>query len=251
MPESSRNIENLCEEVAPPAGQTGFTKAPAPLQLLCEQTIDAEDYTDTNANCAQMDCTDASPHLNFKIKGGVEPYIVTIVGIGGENPPIAGSVSGGVFQITPPVNSGGTPGTLAFYIIARSQDPNDCSNVGTVCLGRTYDCNDDAIGGFGDTFGCDCNVSACPHSGSGGNNCANITAICQGTGMFDCGLPTCVPSTGDFGAMIDSLRVGDRKDCRTQTMIDNACAPCIPSVNGSIVTVTDARGTTVARTLLA
>ncbi len=243
---------------APSLADPVFTPTPCRSGDFLEDSLTGSTITLT-LNCSSLDitgCFEAEVEApsgcgcgvyDWSLSGGGAGFTISDEGALAQAVGITTTIAplndaGSKIKICPPVNSGGPAGVLAYYIIARGQDPNDCDNVGTVCFGRQFDCNDDGFGTFGDTFFCKCNTNSCPPVISGSNNCANITPICQGTGTFDCGLPTCVPGPGDFSPMIDALRIGDYKNCITPTQLSAGCAPCVLSMGNSILTAEDACG---------
>ena len=179
--------------------------------------------------CGKLNCADASPKFEVKACGGTPGagYSWNFTGDG------VGTISGGdleKFSLAPPENTGsGVAGTA--YMELTIEAANDCVGGGpcspllTVGFFRnSRGCNDALISSIGANC---CNTTTCVGIAGGGN--------CVGTFRITCGPPASISPSSI--------------DCRTQAMIDDGCAPCKSSLVGKVVTVTDALGTSVSKTV--
>ena len=147
------------------------------------------------------------------------------------------STNGRSATITPPTNSGsGVSGNAYRSCGQRVSDIAAC-NVGIELGGAHYGCNDQFL------------------TGSSGAQCGSLgttTYMCCGGTPSPC--TTCtLPSCGATGAPGEYVQAhpgaGETADLRTAQMITDGCNPCGLAVDGKVVTVTDALGVSVSKTL--
>ena len=150
---------------------------------------------------------------------------------------MAVSTDGRSATITPPTNSGsGVSGNAYRSCGQRVSDIAAC-NVGVELGGAHYGCNDQFL------------------TGSSGAQCGSLgttTYMCCGGTASPC--TTCtLPSCGADGAPGTYVQAhpgaGETADLRTAQMITDGCNPCGLAVDGKVVTVTDALGVSVSKTL--
>lgn len=191
-------------------------------------------------------CTPAGGSLDCAICGSRPPYTVTIT---------RGAIkmlTATSFRITAPDNTGGAvAGAASRLHICWTQtsgisDPctpdcgiaagqaNACINIGR--WKKDYGCNGVAI----DASWVLANAANCGGAPVALTNCG---PQCSDIGNCDPNGGTIHPESG----ICSCIPVWE--DLRTQLMKDQGCAPCVPSMADAVVTVTDADGNSVSRTL--
>ncbi len=201
-------------------GQKGGT---LPLSLTCAAT-----------NCS-MACAGAKS-LSVTAAGGTPPYTFLVTGGLGLTP------SGSTATVTPAANPGsGTAGT-AYQLRANSQLANSGLCVTQLCS-QNFGCNDVAIGGITAGNGClECGgVYPKPQCG----DCTSV-ATCS-----NCATNICSPHVNLGSPCTCNMLIAPNcvSDSRTGAMITAGCNPCAISINGQVITVTDAKGANVSKTI--
>ena len=204
------------------SGGGGGTGGGAVLAISCELSNGT-----ANATCS-MSCA-GDQILLLNVTGGVPPYTWSTTG------GTLSTVTGSLARLDPPTNSGSGVAGTAYKIIFSTN--NLC--VIAACGGSPITVNDLRLKAFncGDAL---FNTSAflapvCAPTtidvsgGTGGGVCSPVVAVtCNGVAL------TLSPST---------------IDCRSVAMITAGCVPCGISMPGKVVTVTDARGVSVSKTV--
>ena len=184
----------------------------------------------------------------YQVSGGVSPYTWSVT-LG-----TLDTTTGNRVVLTPPANSGSGVAGTAYnqYWLGSGIIACNCYQ-----CARTAGC-DDA------TTSCGCDTAACCVAGdpcafaSGLNQrCTGIgvcvgTSVCSGCTSFgtailnSCGVATCC-TPGTDGTFAVAPKMCDR---RTAPMIAAGCNPCVISMDGAVLTVTDSRGVSVVKTLI-
>jgi len=179
--------------------------------------------------CSKVNCDDASPKFEVKACGGMPPYTWSDTA----DSLAKGTITGNddeKFSLEPQTNSGSAVAGTA-YMQLTIEATNDCVGGGPcsplLTVGffrRSRSCNDTLLSSIGANC---CNTTTCVGIAGGGN--------CVGTFIIRCGPPASITPSSI--------------DCRTQAMKDAGCAPCKVALVGVVVTVTDALGTSVSKTV--
>ncbi|KKL07578.1 hypothetical protein LCGC14_2584620, partial [marine sediment metagenome] len=190
--------------------------------------------------CTEMDCDAAEPKIVITACGGTEPYTWSVEG--GETPTQTDSgTSDRNTKIEPPTNT--TPGEAGTAYARGHAKVRSDRNVPGGCqgifqAGAPYNCAGVRTGN-------------CVERGS--NAIGNMPAKCEVNSIppDPCGCRPEVPCASACGQPCESE--GGCEPCeqatvdlRTQTMKDNGCKPCAATMEGMIVSVTDAVGTIVS-----
>ena len=190
--------------------------------------------------CTEMDCEAAEPKIVITVCGGTGPFTWDVVG--GETPTQTDSgTSDRNTKVEPPTNT--TPGEAGdAYSRGHAQvrtdrnDPTGCTKIfqaGALynCAGvRTASCIQRSISEIGEM------PAKCESASVNPNPCGCRPEVPCGSA---CGQP-CESEGGCEPCEQATV------DLRTQTMKDNGCKPCASTMEGMIVTVTDAVGTRVS-----
>lgn len=225
-----RDVEDVEEK-----GSVGGGGGGAAQTGLCPCTPDDGDLL-TVAICTEMDCDDTEPKIELTACGGTAPYTWTITG--GETPTQTDSGIGGLnTKIEPPTNT--TPGTSGdAFSRGHSETLLDhdlvCRTAWTFgalynCAGvKTGNCVQRTTSAIGDMpVTCE-SASHAPHLACAGSS---FPSQCGFTCREDGGCDPCEQRTVDL---------------RTAQMITDGCKPCSATMEGMIVTVTDAVGAVVS-----
>ena len=183
--------------------------------------------------CGKLNCGDASPKFEVKACGGFPGagYSWDFTGNG------TGTITGGSlekFSLAPPANTGSAVAGTAYKKDGKA-DSSFCFDSGSTFAVIEY--------------GCD-GLEEIPCNQVAPNICPDTPPrVCAG-GAFpgfsgDC--PPACTNCGGFCSCVEKL--GRVCDVRTQTMIDNGCKPCTVEMSRVVVTVTDALGTSVSKTV--
>jgi murein DD-endopeptidase MepM/ murein hydrolase activator NlpD len=164
--------------------------------------------------------------VNFTATGGKPPYSWTVT------KGVLNQSSGAVVTVSPPANPGSGVGGTAYALV--NQTCTVCAGGCSVCDNRghgDFGCNGSLIGSF----------SAGNH-GSHGAVCIPSEQTCSDVGAG------CVPACTGAGETWS----GKNKFVATRTaqMINDGCNPCMISMEGAIVTVTDSVGVSVSRSII-
>ena len=176
----------------------------------------------------EIDCNATDVKLDFRVCGGKAPYTwSTTAGT------ITHAGNGSSATLRPPTNTGSAVAGTAFKIEICMYAGGLCSaGTDSGCI-RNFDC----AGGVVST--------------TGTSNCTGFPYVCNihSTPVCD-GLARC-PNTVTACAQInvDTFQnLGLVTDLRTQQMKDDGCVPC-GLMDSTVVTVTDALGTSVSKTI--
>src|SRR3990167_1636435 len=168
----------------------------------------------------EIDCDVTDDKVLLRVCGGVEPYVwTTTYGL-------TDTTEGAAVSLSRPSNAGSATAGTAFESAFCANQPAACLTSGTLIFSGNCDDSSTCSAQFVGT--CCPQVARCDSSSS---DCGDLSTVCA-----DC--TTSTPSVGD----------GDMVDCRSQAMIDAGCEPC-HLMKGAVVTVTDATGVSVSKTI--
>ncbi len=240
-------IAETCAEACPDAedepapgpiggggGSGGGGQGSGESTATCPCTPDDGDLL-TVAICTEIDCEAAEPKVVLTVCGGTPPYAWSTVG--GENP--TGTVTGSSdrnFKLEPTANTTpGEPGTA--YARGHAEIRSESGGcVGVVQAGATYNCAGVKTGS--------CTNRPISEIGIMPTVCEHVSAAplvcCRDSNGPCCGQGGCADDGNCEPCEQRTV------DLRTQGMIDNGCKPCSSTMDGVIVTVTDAVGAVVS-----
>ncbi len=180
-----------------------------------------------------MDCTETSPKIELTVCGGTAPYTWSVVG--GETPTQTDSGSSDRnTKIEPTANTTpGEPGNA--YARGHSETRHGVCPDALFTVGALYNCAGVKTGG--------CTVRSTAEIGI----MPVVCELCFSTVTFDCcrgSTDTCGFPCVDTGACTPCEQ--RTVDLRTAGMITNGCKPCAATMEGVIVSVTDAAGAVVS-----
>lgn len=201
-----------------------------PLTLTCLTDAGA-----ANANCS-LACG-STKAMRFRASGGRPPYTFSTTSGG-----TISTINTNTRRIVPPSNPGSGEGGVAYTLTVNAQFNSGGSCEVVACLSNRS-CNDVELNTTGSGNGCGiCNGSPAPID----------TGDCTGTTLpltGNCGDPPCTACTRtNLGGGACNPETGCSEDKRTAPMISAGCVPCGIMVSKTI-TVTDAAGTSVSKTI--
>lgn len=182
---------------------------------------------------------------DFTASGGCAPYRWALSG--GGSLLVTGSNSQ-FARLVVPENAGGNVAGLAYKLMGanrRCDTPDPCSPAeGQVLITDDYNCNG-------------ASASNCQRNSGPGTYCvcasAGVALSCPGGGSANyCGsaLPGVnAPVVGCGIGCPPTITTGFVCDLRTQSMIDQGCRPCALFLGNAVITVSDAKGQSISRTL--
>ena len=188
----------------------------------------------------EIDCNATDVKLDFRVCGGKAPYTwSTTAGT------ITHAGNGSSATLRPPTNAGGAVAGTAYQVFAVNGA--NCDTQGTrVWKRENWGCDDvlDSCTSF--TSALACNAITCANGDVYSNAYPDGTSggSCAGRLNMECFVSPTTPACD-----AQPVGLGARCDQRTAPMIAAGCEPCGSVMVGAVITVTDALGTSVSKTI--
>ncbi|MCH8180108.1 MAG: hypothetical protein IIA02_10055, partial [Proteobacteria bacterium] len=223
------------------------------LTIECEQTLGEGDFRSTaleGTTCAVMNCSDTSPSVIYRARGGSPGYSYSItVPVANQNGPVLSiMVKDRTVTVSPPTNDGGVSGAAYQYrgrernLQAAGPPPPACGCGPSLayCV-EIYNC-DDSLQSRNTFSGAEPPLPQVCTA-----NTANQEATCQEV----CKSIRCNPGVCQAPHTLKANSEAEVIDLRTTQMRLDGCVPCAVGINNAVLTVTDRTGAQVSITVAA